>query len=164
MLIYEYSQRNLFNFKNMKIKEVMIKDVLSVSEDTPISEVAQIMTKNKVHALPVLDPEGKVLGIITETDFFTKDSSNMVYMPSLIDFINSGKIKYDDEEKEAMHAVLHATAKDIMSVKCENVSPEMEMEDFVKLIKERSFNSYPVTDENGVLVGIITVADAIKLL
>jgi CBS domain-containing protein len=148
----------------MKIKEVMIKDVLSVKENTPISEIAKIMLENKIHAVPVVDEENKVLGIITETDFFTKDSSNMVYMPSLIDFINSGKIKYEDGEKEAMHAVLHATAKDIMSVKCENVSPEMEMEDFVKLIKERSFNSYPVTDEEGVLIGIITVADAIKLL
>ena len=55
----------------------------------------------------------------------------------MIDFINSGKMKYGEGEKEAMHAVLHATAKDIMSTKCENVSPEMEVEDFVKLIKER---------------------------
>ncbi|MFA6160399.1 MAG: CBS domain-containing protein [Parcubacteria group bacterium] len=148
----------------MKIKEIMSKDVISVKEDTPISEIAQIMSREKIHAVPVLDTNNKVLGIITETDFFTKDSSNMVYMPSMIDFINSGKMKYGEEEKEAMHAVLHATAKDIMSTKCENVSPEMEVEDFVKLIKERSFNSYPVTDADGVLIGIITVADAIKLL
>ncbi|KKP79639.1 MAG: hypothetical protein A2271_03300 [Candidatus Moranbacteria bacterium RIFOXYA12_FULL_35_19] len=148
----------------MKIKEIMTKEVMSVKEEAPISEIAEIMSKNKIHALPVVDDENKVLGIITETDFFTKDSSNMVYMPSLIDFINKGKIKYGEEEKEAMHAVLHATAKDIMSAKCENVSPEMEIEDFIKLIKERSFNSYPVVDSEGVLIGIITVADAIKLL
>jgi Mg/Co/Ni transporter MgtE len=51
-----------------------------------------------------------------------------------------------------------------MSPKCENVSPDMKVEDFIKLIKERSFNSYPVVDEEGFLVGIVTVADAIKLL
>lgn len=148
----------------MKIQEIMTKDVISVKEDTPISEIAKIMSEKKIHAVPVLDADSKVLGIITETDFFTKDSSNMVYMPSMIDFINSGKMEYGEGEKEAMHAVLHATAKDIMSNKCENVSPEMEVEDFIKLIKEKSFNSYPITDEEGILLGIITVADAIKLL
>jgi CBS domain-containing protein len=148
----------------MKIKEIMTRDVISVKEDMPISEIAEIMSREKIHAVPVVDEENKVLGIITETDFFTKDSSNMVYMPSLIDFIKSGKMEYSKGEKDAMHAVIHAKAKDIMSSKCENVSPEMEMEDFVKLIKERSFNSYPVTDSDGTLLGIITVADAIKLL
>lgn len=148
----------------MKIKDIMIRDVLSVDEERPISEIAEIISKNKIHGVPVLDKEDKVVGIITETDFFTKDSSNMVYMPSLIDFINSGKMKYQEEEKETIKEVLHAKAKDIMSPKCETVSPEMEVVDFIKLIKERSFNSYPVTNSEGVLIGIVTVTDAVKLL
>jgi CBS domain-containing protein len=148
----------------MKISEIMTKDVISVSGEMPISEVAEIISREKIHAVPVVDDERKVIGIITETDFFTKDSANMVYMPSLIDFIKSGKMEYSEEEKKAITAVLHAKAKDIMSSKCENVSPEMTVEDFIRLIKERSFNSYPVADENGFLLGIVTVADAIKLL
>lgn len=148
----------------MKIKDIMTRDVLSVDEERPILEIAEIISKNKIHGVPVLNKEDKVVGIITETDFFTKDSSNMVYMPSLIDFINKGKMKYPEEEKETMSEVLHARAKDIMSPKCETVSSEMEVEDFIKLIKERSFNSYPVVNSEGILIGIVTVADAIKLL
>lgn len=150
----------------MKIKEIMTKEVMSVKEEAPISEIAEIMSKNKIHALPVVDDENKVLGIITETDFFTKDSSNMVYMPSMIDFIKKGKMNYPEgeEEKEALGEIIHAKARDIMTPKCETVSPDLEVEDFIKIIKEKSFNSYPVVDENGVLLGIITVADAIKLL
>jgi CBS domain-containing protein len=148
----------------MKIKEIMTKDVIFVKEETPMPEVAEIISKNKIHAVPVVNDENKVVGIITETDFFTKDSSNMVYMPSLIDFIKSGKMEYSEEEKATISTVLHAKAKDIMSSKCENISPEMELEDFIRLIKERSFNSYPVVDKNRELLGIVTVADAIKLL
>lgn len=148
----------------MKIKEIMTKDVLSVKEDTPMSEVAEIISKEKIHAVPVINDENKVVGIITETDFFTKDKANMVYMPSLIDFVKSGKMEYSEEEKASISAVLHAKAKDIMSLKCENVSPDLSVEDFVRLIKERSFNSYPVVNKNGELLGIVTVADAIKLL
>jgi CBS domain-containing protein len=148
----------------MKIKEIMTADVLTVNEDAPITEVAEIISQNKIHAVPVVDDGGKVLGIITETDFFTKDSANMVYLPSLIDFMKCGKLNCSAEEKETYQAVMQAKARDIMTSKCENVSPEMELEDFIRLIKEKSFNSYMVVNDSGDLVGIITVADAIKLL
>jgi len=148
----------------MKIKEIMTKDVISVDEYMPVTEVAKIVSENKIHAVPVVDKDRHVLGIITETDFFTKGSASMVYMPSLIDFVKSGKMDYKEDENEEVSKVLDAKAKDIMSAKTENISPEMELEDFVKLIKEKSFNSYCVVDENGVLLGIMTVADAIKLL
>lgn len=148
----------------MKISEIMTTDVITVSEYMPVTEVAKIVSENKIHAVPVVDGDNKVLGIITETDFFTKGDASMVYMPSLIDFVKSGKIDYKEGEGDGLEKVIDAKAKDIMSTKCENISPDMELGDFVKLIKEKSFNSYCVVDENSVLLGIMTVADAIKLL
>jgi len=148
----------------MKISEIMTADVITVNEYMPVTEVAKIVSENKIHAVPVIDGDNKVVGIITETDFFTKGDASMVYMPSLIDFVKSGKIDYKGGEGDALEKVIDAKAKDIMSTKCENISPDMELEDFVKLIKEKSFNSYCVVNENSELLGIMTVADAIKLL
>jgi acetoin utilization protein AcuB len=51
------------------ISEVMTKNVLTVSEDTPIEEAARIMADNKIGGLPVMR-DGHVVGIITETDLF----------------------------------------------------------------------------------------------
>ncbi|MGC8856388.1 MAG: CBS domain-containing protein [Anaerolineae bacterium] len=51
------------------VKEVMTKDVLTVTEDTPIEEAARIMADNKIGGLPVVS-DGNVVGIITETDLF----------------------------------------------------------------------------------------------
>jgi acetoin utilization protein AcuB len=51
------------------VKEVMTRQVFSVSEDTPIEEAARIMADNKVGGLPVLRDD-EVVGIITETDLF----------------------------------------------------------------------------------------------
>lgn len=53
----------------IRIKEIMTKDVISVSEDTPIEEAARIMADNKIGGLPVVR-DGEVAGIITETDLF----------------------------------------------------------------------------------------------
>ncbi len=51
------------------VQEVMTKDVLTVSEDTPIEEAARIMADNKVGGLPVMRA-GEVVGMITETNLF----------------------------------------------------------------------------------------------
>lgn len=53
----------------IKVKDVMTKQVLTTTEDTPIEEAARVMADNKVGGLPVLR-DGRVVGIITETDLF----------------------------------------------------------------------------------------------
>lgn len=53
----------------IKVREVMTRDVLTVTEDTPIEEAARIMADNKIGGLPVLRGD-QVVGIITETDLF----------------------------------------------------------------------------------------------
>ncbi len=51
------------------VKDVMTKDVLTVSEDTPIEVAARMMADNKIGGLPVMRDD-RVVGILTETDLF----------------------------------------------------------------------------------------------
>jgi acetoin utilization protein AcuB len=51
------------------VSEVMVKNILTVTEDTPIEQAARIMADNKIGGLPVMR-DGGVVGIITETDLF----------------------------------------------------------------------------------------------
>jgi acetoin utilization protein AcuB len=53
----------------VKVKEVMVQNVITTTEDVPIEEAAQLMLENKIGCLPVLR-DGKLVGIITETDLF----------------------------------------------------------------------------------------------
>ena len=53
----------------VKVKTVMIKDVITTTEDTPIEEAAHLMLDNKIGCLPVLRDD-KLVGIITESDIF----------------------------------------------------------------------------------------------
>ena len=53
----------------IKMKDVMTRDVISVTEDTPLEEAARVMADNKIGGLPVTR-NGKVIGMITETDLF----------------------------------------------------------------------------------------------
>jgi acetoin utilization protein AcuB len=53
----------------LKVKEVMSHDLITIASNAPIEEAACIMVDNKIGGLPVLE-EGKMVGIITETDIF----------------------------------------------------------------------------------------------
>jgi acetoin utilization protein AcuB len=55
--------------EKIKVRDVMIKDVVTICEETPIEEAARIMVDNKISSLPVLRGE-QVVGIITEVDLF----------------------------------------------------------------------------------------------
>ena len=54
----------------VKVSDVMTRKVISVGEDTPIEDAARIMVDNKIGGLPVVNEDGAVVGIITETDIF----------------------------------------------------------------------------------------------
>ncbi|MBN1889073.1 MAG: CBS domain-containing protein [Thermoflexales bacterium] len=53
----------------IKVETVMARDVISVSEDTPLEEAARIMVDNRIGGLPVMQAQ-TLVGIITETDLF----------------------------------------------------------------------------------------------
>lgn len=148
----------------MKVKEIMVKKVIAVGPSTKITEVAKILFENKFHAVPVVE-EGKVVGIVTENDFFTRDTQN-VFLPSLIGFIKGSKIteKLAEEEQEKVDRLVNMEARDIMTKKCVSILGDMDVNDLLGFFRETKFNSLPVIDGDDKLIGIITLIDIIGLI
>jgi len=153
----------------MKIKDIMTKKVIFVSPYTSISEAAELMEKHRIHGLPVIDNK-KVVGIITETDFFVRDSSNF-HIPSYIDFIKNSKakkyIKNNDKNKIKIKIkikkFINTKVKDIMTNKCVTVDSNILVKKILEIIKKTKFQIFPVVDKNKNLKGIISLSDIIKL-
>lgn len=146
----------------MTIKDIMTKDVISVQYDTKIIDVAKILHKHNIHGVPVLDGT-KLVGIITETDFFTNNDCE-IYLPSYIEFLKKVKSMENVESEEKFKAILSAKAEDIMTKECVTLLAQNDVSVMFKLIKEAGLHSVPVVNEENNLVGIVTVADVIKLI
>jgi len=54
----------------LKISDIMTHNVLTINQDTPIEDAANLMVTHKIGGVPVIDDSGKVVGVITETDIF----------------------------------------------------------------------------------------------
>jgi CBS domain-containing protein len=61
------SEADIVAKKGKDVKAIMSKKVISIAEDTPIDEIAQLMTKHKIKRLPVING-GKVVGIVSRAD------------------------------------------------------------------------------------------------
>jgi CBS domain-containing protein len=146
----------------MIVEDIMTKEVITVKKNTSLKEAAGVMAKLRIHGMPVVDESFKILGIITETDFFTKDSSN-IFLPTFLDFINKEKQEgKTNEESSEMEKV--SIVEDIMTSSCQTVGRDMTIEELIGKFKEENFNSFPVADDQGMLVGIVTIMDVIRLL
>ncbi len=56
------------NLYRTLIEQIMTKKVYSAAKDTPISELAQLMNKHNINRIPIVDPDNKVIGIVTRND------------------------------------------------------------------------------------------------
>lgn len=142
----------------------MTRDVISASRKTSITEVANLLFKNRLHAVPVVE-NGKILGIIAESDFFTKNSS-YIFLPSYISFLNQAGINKEVPKKmeQEVEKLLNATAEDIMSPNCVTVLEDMKVVDLLEFFKTTQFATFPVVNESNNLAGIVAIADIIGLL
>jgi acetoin utilization protein AcuB len=54
----------------IQVREIMTKEVITTTPDTPIEDAAHVMVDNKIGGLPVMDEQDRIVGVITETDIF----------------------------------------------------------------------------------------------
>ena len=60
----------LYLLSTLKIEKIMTKDPITIPPDFTIGEIAQVLFENRISGLPVVDDQGRVLGIVTQDDLF----------------------------------------------------------------------------------------------
>ena len=125
-----------------KVKDLMTKDVLTVDcEEATVFAFEKLM-KHKISAMPVVDDEGKMVGIVTATDL----GHNLIL----------DKYQYGAKVKSVM-------VKDVACVSSEDTIKDAISVMFDKAPGDSIVNQLPVVDD-GELVGIISDGDIIKIL
>lgn len=147
--------------ENLKATDIMTKNVLTVTEDTSVKEVAKMFAENRIGGAPVV--QGKiVVGMITEDDLIMQDVK--VHFPTYIHFLDSfiylGSLKRFEQE---LRKAVGARAKDVMSKEVVSVNENDSVEDIATLMVDKRINRLPVL-RKGELVGIITKGDIVRAI
>ncbi|PIP24258.1 MAG: hypothetical protein COX35_01715, partial [Candidatus Nealsonbacteria bacterium CG23_combo_of_CG06-09_8_20_14_all_37_18] len=128
----------------MKIKDIMTTNIISADPEMAVSKVADILFTNRFHGLPIVENK-KLVGIITEDDFFLKNYDK-IYLPSYLRFIEENKStdNLPSDIKNKIEKLLEIKVKDIMTTDCITVNPDMEISDFMDLVRKTKFTTFPV--------------------
>jgi len=146
----------------MKAKDIMTRDVITVGADTEIIQAAKLMLDNHLSGLPVVDDEGRVWGIICQSDLIAQQKkirlpSFFVLLDSMIPLSSQKNIE-KEVKKMAAFKVSDAMTPDPITV-----DPETSLEDVATLMVKHNIHTLPVT-EQGRLVGIIGKEDILRTL
>ena len=146
-----------------RAKDIMTTDVIVANKNDIIANVANLLIKEKIGGLPVVDEENKVVGIISETDIMKKESH--VDSPRMLNFI-LGIIFLDDMNKfeDEMRAIAAYKVEDLMSKDIITVNENDTFDYVANVMINKSINRVPVVDENNFLKGIICRYDIIKAM
>ncbi len=132
----------------MLIRDWMTREVTTVSKDTSMLKASKIFKDNDFRRLPVVDEQGKLVGIVTDRDI--KDAS-----PSKATTLDVHELYY---------LLSEIKIKDIMTPNPFTIKVDDSLEKAAIKMLEKKVEGLPVVDEKGEVVGIITETDIFKAL
>jgi len=146
-----------------RAKDIMTTDVIVANKNDIIANVANLLIKEKIGGLPVVDEENKVVGIISETDIMKKESH--VDSPRMLNFLQ-GLIFLDDLKRfeDEMRAIAAYKVEDLMSKDIIKVNENDTFDYVANIMINKSINRVPVVDKDNFLKGIICRYDIIKAM
>lgn len=147
----------------MLAKEVMTKDVITVSKQATITDVARLLVEHKISGLPVVDEEGQLIGMVSEGDLIFQDKK--LHTPAFLEILG-GVIYLENPQRVANDIKKMTAAKvaDIMTAKVYSVKEDTPVADIATIMVERQVNRVPVVDQAGKLLGIISRQDLVKAM
>ena len=146
---------------DVPVRDVMTTEVISVSRDTGLREIAEILASNRIAGLPVVDHDKRVLGVISETDVLTcrtcpkvesmEEGDRRVFKNLLRRLIG----------ERPMAKQYGNQAGDIMTQPPVTIRPETSIGKAAALMEEKRIRRLPVVDDDGRLVGIVSLIDMV---
>ncbi|GAA2437584.1 CBS domain-containing protein [Actinomadura vinacea] len=138
------------------VEQVMTTPVIAVVEETPFMEIAEAMARHSIKAVPVVDRDGRVVGIVSDADLLHKE-----------EFKEPGGLErrlFEGRRRRSARAKAAATdAVGLMTAPVVTLTPGMPVAKAARILAEHGCKQAPVIDRTGRLIGIVTRSDLLRL-
>jgi CBS domain-containing protein len=143
----------------MRVKDVMTPNVICIGSDEPILKAVRLMLQNRISGLPVVDKEGRLVGIVTEGDFLRRgELGTQRHRPKWLEFIvGPGKLAQEYAQTSGRKV------EDVMTPEPRTIGEDEPLEAVVEMMERRRIKRIPVTRDRRI-VGIISRANLMHAL
>jgi len=137
----------------MKVVELMTRDVVTATPEMSLRKAASLLSSRKISGVPVVDPSGAVVGILSEADILAKVSGKRP-RGGLLGWLLEADVTLDEK-------IRARTVGDAMTAPVITTAPNQPVHEAAARMVAESVNRLPVV-EDGKLVGIVTRADLVR--
>lgn len=135
----------------MRVADVMTTEVLSVTPETSLKQVAELLSERRISGAPVVERDGRVLGVVSEADILQKERR-----PPERSWWHTAAAD------RLLAKSLARTAGEAMTSPAVTITADRRVDAAAGLMLDRSVNRLPVVDRDGKLAGIVTRADLVR--
>jgi CBS domain-containing protein len=135
------------------VKDVMSTQVVAVKLGASFKEMASRLRQSRVSAFPVIDDDGKVIGVVSEADMLAKEVLNADQTGTITAMLH----RREQDKADGL------TARDLMTHPAVTVTPDDSVEQAARLMYTLRLKRLPVIDRSGGLVGIISRTDVLAV-
>jgi len=124
-------------------RDIMSRDIITVTEESTIKELAKILTNNQISGVPVIDDSGKLVGVVTESDLIFQ--TKKVHIPTVITILDSVfYLENPDKMGDEMKKMAGSKVKDILTSSPVTVTEETPLDEIATIMSEKNFHTLPV--------------------
>ena len=137
------------------VSEVMTVGVVSAHEQAGFKVIVASLVRNRISAVPVIDDNRKVIGVVSESDLLARVVGEPDHT-SVIGHLRPGR-------RERLERIYGETASSLMTTPAVTTTPECTIADAARFAAKARVRRLPVVDTDGVLLGIVTRADLLRV-
>jgi CBS domain-containing protein len=145
--------------------DIMHPDVPSVTREEDARKAIELLAGTDMGAVPVVDSDSKVVGIVSESDLVLSEEESDLHLPLSINLFGGdifiGSVKNFEEK---LNKAFATNVRDLMTADPVVASVDDSAEAVAKKIADAHHNHLPVVDGDGRLAGMVTRADALAAL
>jgi CBS domain-containing protein len=141
----------------MRARDIMTADPVTVPPETPLEAVAALMAERHISGLPVLDAEGRLVGLVTDGDLMRRLSAKEDKPASFFAALLGA-----NADQAISYARAHGRrVRDVMSTTLATVAPEATVEEVAHILETKRIRRVPVV-QDGRLLGVVSRADLLR--
>ena len=138
--------------RNWHVSDVMTAEVVAAGPDTPYRDLVDLLADRRINAVPVVDDDRRVLGVVSESDLLRK-----------IEYVGVGEPRWFERRRRAhQQKASGRTAAELMTAPAEVVLASTPIHVAARRMAEAGVKQLPVENDLGRLVGIVTRSDLLK--
>ena len=150
--------------REIPASQVMTTSVLSFAADEPVIDAMGRLVEAEVDGGPVLDPDGRVVGMLSTGDLIVQESR--LHFPTVISLLG-GVMELPSSQRhfeEDLRKAASATVSDAMASEVVTVGPDDTVETIATRMHDNDVSRIPVVDDDGRLLGLVARGDILRAI